>query len=81
MLIVADSKIKTNLLGLVAKVFIAILTTVLLTLSLKNGRVTERLKVPVLKTGKRKLRGFESHPFRQYGEVPKLAEGDGLLNR
>jgi hypothetical protein len=22
------------------------------------------LKVPVLKTGKRKLRGFESHPFR-----------------
>jgi hypothetical protein len=27
-----------------------------------------------LKTGKRKLRGFESHPFR-HGEVPKRLKG------
>jgi hypothetical protein len=40
------------------------------------------LKVPVLKTGKRKLRGFESHPFRHaLRRGTQEAEGVGLLNR
>ena len=39
-----------------------------------HGEVSEWLMVPVLKTGVRKNRGFESHPLRHLGirDVPSV---------
>ena len=33
--------------------------------NMASGEVAERAIAPVLKTGDRKVRGFESHPLRQ----------------
>src|SRR5690554_6329917 len=42
------------------------------------GGVAERLKAPVLKTGKRKLRGFESHLLRSLRKI--LLAGSCLIS-
>gem|GEM_PF-3197504 len=44
--------------------------------ALYQGGMGERTKPPVLKTGERKLRGFESHSLRQDG--PRAALLDRL---
>ena len=44
-----------------------------------SGGVAERSKAPVLKTGKRKLRGFESHLLRS--QMPHFCEVTARLDK
>ena len=48
----------------------------------RRGGMAEWFKAPVLKTGERKLRGFESYSLRQteYWRGGRVAEGSRLLS-